>query len=220
MIQLSLPAMILKFLTPRSLAAPGVWAWACLVIGMGSGLMCYGTHFDITVTQWTRQTLAGQAAAWQALTHLGDGWVQVLGCGLAAAVLWQRYNAMACQLILAAPLSLLAGLADQVFLKIPFGRPRPKLWPELYDFQWFETAGSLRGFPSGHALTTLFILGFLWAMMPGKLRLPLMVIAGVVAFSRVAVGAHYLGDTLAGAGLGMGLGLWAAQCYQTRTTAP
>jgi undecaprenyl-diphosphatase len=59
-------------------------------------------------------------------------------------------------------------------------------------------------FPSGHA-TVAFACATVLALAVPRLRVPLFVLAALIAFSRVYVGVHYPFDVLAGAVLGVGL---------------
>jgi undecaprenyl-diphosphatase len=60
-------------------------------------------------------------------------------------------------------------------------------------------------FPSGHA-TTSFACATLLAAVEPRLRVPLYVLAALIAFSRLEVGVHFPLDVLAGSALGVGLG--------------
>jgi undecaprenyl-diphosphatase len=59
-------------------------------------------------------------------------------------------------------------------------------------------------FPSGHA-TVSFACATVLALAVPRLRVPLFVLAALIAFSRVYVGVHYPFDVLAGAVLGYGI---------------
>ena len=61
-------------------------------------------------------------------------------------------------------------------------------------------------FPSGHA-TVSFACATVLALAVPRLRVPLSVLATLIAFSRVSVGVHYPSDVLGGAVLGLLLGL-------------
>ncbi len=61
-------------------------------------------------------------------------------------------------------------------------------------------------FPSGHA-TVAFACATVLALAVPRLRWPLFGLAALVAFSRVYVGVHYPLDVLAGAALGVLIGL-------------
>jgi undecaprenyl-diphosphatase len=60
-------------------------------------------------------------------------------------------------------------------------------------------------FPSGHA-TTSFACAALLAAVEPRLRVPLYVLAALIAFSRLEVGVHFPLDVLAGSALGFALG--------------
>ncbi len=72
-------------------------------------------------------------------------------------------------------------------------------------------------FPSGHA-TTSFACATVLALAAPKLRLPLLLLAAAISWSRVYVGVHYPLDVLAGALLGVAVGLAVVRAArQTRT---
>lgn len=84
------------------------------------------------------------------------------------------------------------------------GRDRPPLSnpePEpLVDLS------ATQSFPSGHA-TVSFACATVLALAAPHLRVPLYALAALIAFSRVYVGVHYPFDVLAGAVLGLLLGV-------------
>jgi membrane-associated phospholipid phosphatase len=68
-------------------------------------------------------------------------------------------------------------------------------------------------FPSGHAATAFAAATAVGAFCP-RFRWPLFGLAAVVALSRIYLGVHYMLDVLAGAALGIGVGLaviWATR---------
>jgi membrane-associated phospholipid phosphatase len=85
-------------------------------------------------------------------------------------------------------------------LKVIFGRPRPKLLFQsgVYDFAWLGWRPDHWSFPSGHTATIVALMTALWYLWPRHLLFYILV-ATIVSLSRVVVGAHYLGDVLAGA---------------------
>lgn len=84
-------------------------------------------------------------------------------------------------------------------LKVVFGRPRPKLLfqSDVYAFAWLGWRPDHWSFPSGHSATIVALMTALWYLWPQHLLFYILV-AAIVSVSRVVVGAHYLGDTLAG----------------------
>ncbi len=61
-------------------------------------------------------------------------------------------------------------------------------------------------FPSGHAASSFACATVLAAAFP-RLRVPLFVLAALIAWSRVYIGVHFPLDVLAGALIGVGIGL-------------
>ena len=87
-------------------------------------------------------------------------------------------------------------------LKVIFGRPRPKLLfgSQAYDFSWLGMHADYWSFP-GHAATAAAAVTALWCLWPRPL--PIYVIAAALVASRVVTGAHYPGDVVMGAFLGL-----------------
>lgn len=73
-------------------------------------------------------------------------------------------------------------------------------------------------FPSGHAARAFLIAVVGTALAPPWLAAVLWVWAPLVALARVAMGVHYLSDILAGAVLGVLVGLLGLQFYQALVT--
>ena len=139
---------------------------------------------------------------WAFLTYLGNGW---------------GVFAIAFPLLLLAPRLLTAGIfagaisaiASSV-LKPFFDLPRPAgVLPESS----FHRIGELllsKAFPSGHTLTAFAIASALYFASAKSKRgslLWLFILASLVGLSRIAVGAHWLTDVLAGAGVGLWCGM-------------
>ena len=97
-------------------------------------------------------------------------------------------------------------------LKRVIGRGRPETWAidaplSFQSLNW--SAYEYQSFPSGHA-TTAFSLAAVVAFLWPKAFWPAMAFAGIVAVSRIVVGAHYPTDITAGAVLGV-LGAYAVR---------
>jgi membrane-associated phospholipid phosphatase len=94
-------------------------------------------------------------------------------------------------------------------MKLAFARPRPLLWPRLIE----EASYS---FPSGHAMGSLVLYGFLAYLLrqryPRQARLITGIaigLIGAIGLSRLYLGVHYPTDILAGYAAG---GLWLMTC--------
>ena len=154
-------------------------------------------------------TQAVPDAIWAFLTYLGNGW---------------GVFAIAFPLLLLAPRLLTAGIfagaisaiASSV-LKPFFDLPRPA---GVLSEGSFHRVGELllsNAFPSGHTLTAFASAGALYfasAKSKRDLLLWLFILASLVGISRIAIGAHWLTDVLAGAGVGLWCGMLGAKLSQ------
>ncbi|MBU3623563.1 phosphatase PAP2 family protein [Polynucleobacter sp. AP-Latsch-80-C2] len=142
---------------------------------------------------------------WAWLTFFGNGW---------------GVFAIAFPLLLLAPRLLTAGILTGViaalastFLKSWFDLPRPA--GLLEDGSFYRIGEPLlnRAFPSGHSITAFAIASALYFSVDNSKRRPMLLIfvfAVLIGLSRSAVGAHWLTDVLAGAGVGMWCGMIGA----------
>jgi len=151
-----------------------------------------------------------------ALTELGDAAVTlpVISAGL-LWLLWKRAWRPAAYWLAAASF----GAVLTVVLKAGFGLPRPL---PLYD-------GSIAfGFPSGHAAMSIVVFGFLGVLAARELSLRgkfvvfsiLAMIAGLIAFSRIYLGAHWLSDVLGGLSFGVAWVALLGIAYARRPAPP
>lgn len=153
-------------------------------------------------------------AAMQAVTHGGDGWtllMVLLLCG--GFLLLQRHKREAVSLLCAFGLSLLLNPR----LKLFFQRDRPQLWatliPRPSDFS----------FPSGHAMGAMTVYGLAALLLarayPQQQRAIWLSAAawiGLIGFSRVYLGVHWLSDVLAGFICGAAL-IWILANFTRRS---
>ncbi len=97
---------------------------------------------------------------------------------------------------------VVAGLMASL-LKFVIGRARPKLFEEHghLAFDMFGPGSSWASFPSGHT-TTIMSCAVALALLFPRARIPLLIAGLVIAFGRVATGAHYPSDILGGVALG------------------
>src|SRR2546423_7107177 len=118
----------------------------------------------------------------------------------------RRWHALA-SLVLTVPCGVILG----ELLKLIVRRQRPYLVGPFVDWVGYS-------FPSGHAISATLLYGFLavclWRVIEGRhWRVVTVFLAAVMAmavgFSRIALGAHYLTDVIAGTMFG---GLWLTVC--------
>jgi membrane-associated phospholipid phosphatase len=186
-------------------AIPAV-AWLTPIIPIALSLVIYfgdlqssSFLFINKLTQVLPDTL------WAWLTFLGNGW---------------GVFALAFPLLLLAPRLLAAGIlggaisgVTSAILKKIFDLPRPASLLEEGSFYRIGEPLLYKAFPSGHTLTAFAIASALYFASNKSQRKHcaiLFIVAALVGLSRNAVGAHWLTDVLAGAGVGMWCGMLGA----------
>lgn len=172
----------------------------CLIFALG--LLAIGQTGD-----WYSGFISAQAASqvlppwlWESLTTLGDGRVQ-LALMLPFCL---RYPRVFWALVVGA---LLAGAISRG-LKVWVPLPRPAAVLDASQITIIGARLTAHSFPSGHTVSA-FSFVVAWLALLGWWRaLPIVVIAALVGYSRVAVGAHWPVDVLAGGLIGL-VGGWA-----------
>jgi undecaprenyl-diphosphatase len=105
-------------------------------------------------------------------------------------------------------------------LKDAFDRPRPSLSdPDITALASLPDSAAM---PSGHAATAFAAAAVVSVFHP-RLAVPALATAAIVALSRVYLGVHWAGDVLAGAVLGIAIGLavaWVARRVLGRPRTP
>jgi undecaprenyl-diphosphatase len=88
-------------------------------------------------------------------------------------------------------------------LKFTFDRVRPS--DRFDDPEPLLRIAHTPSFPSGHAATSFACAGALAPYVTRRIAVALYVLAGLISWSRVYVGAHYPLDILVGAALGLAI---------------
>ncbi|MCC5646840.1 phosphatase PAP2 family protein [Nostoc sp. CHAB 5824] len=140
------------------------------------------------------------------ITNLGNPNTVVIVAGVTLLLLWwQRYREEAKIFVLAC----LGGLILNTGLKLLFSKPRPELWHRLISEKSFS-------FPSGHALGSMVLYGFIAYELAihyphfAKVIYSLTVIfIAAIGISRLYLGVHWPTDIIAGYGVGF---LWLMIC--------
>ncbi|NBX54436.1 MAG: phosphatase PAP2 family protein [Betaproteobacteria bacterium] len=170
-----------------------IWiASAALLAALALQASPWNASVFMIVNTWGAQW---SAVLWSCLTILGDTWV-VLAL-LAIGLWWQPQALLA--FALAVPLAGAISRLTKVISQVP--RPAGALDPG--SFHIIGPVLEFHAFPSGHTLSAFALVGVLWAGR--QIRWfgwwALGVAAGV-GLSRIAVGAHWPADVVAGAALG------------------
>ena len=163
--------------------------------------------FDTTILLWLHQhSNATIDNLMLTLTKLGNPeFVVVLVTVSFSLLLWYK-RVWAAQILF---LTCLGGLILNQGLKLVFAKPRPQLWTPLIVEHSYS-------FPSGHALGSSALYGFLAVLLASqypRYRLGIysiaVVIVGSIGLSRLFLGVHYPTDIIAGYAVGL---LWLNTC--------
>ena len=125
----------------------------------------------------------------KSVTFLGNGgWFWILCAVVLLAVPKTGY---------AAALSLIFGaIVTNLLLKNIVARPRP--FAEIEALIPMITKPKDFSFPSGHTTASFAVALVMLRMLPKKFGIPAVVLAALVAFSRLYLGVHYPTDVLTG----------------------
>jgi undecaprenyl-diphosphatase len=133
------------------------------------------------------------------LSRAGSSGLLWVAIGLAVAIAYRKYRVLVVTILAVLVADTTNALLKDVFDRerpnVRYAEPGPLLTPPRSD-----------SFPSGHAATSFAAATVIAAAAP-RLRVPLYVLAALVAWSRVYVGVHYPLDVLVGAVYGTLLGL-------------
>lgn len=194
---------------------------ACAVLFL-AGLAL--TQVDHPFSRWLHRSLMPWDPWLQRITTVGEGWFLAPACIVAGAgfAIFRNHYWKSCALALA---SLVVSLAPTHLLKWVLGRPRPYLAGDtrfesidFTQFQWFAETHDFRGFPSGHS-SAVFAVLWIGASLhaPRAVRAAFVITGVVVGMSRVALAKHFLGDVVAGAGIGIAVAQTVVLFYQRRS---
>ncbi|MDY2699596.1 MAG: phosphatase PAP2 family protein [Lachnospiraceae bacterium] len=151
-------------------------------------------NLDATILLFIQEHLRVEALHWfwKGITFLGNaGWFWVvLGLILLIPRKTRKVGIMALVSI------FVCFLFTNVMIKNLVARPRPYVtYSEIYPLIKKPTEFS---FPSGHACVSFASAFIYFRMLPRKYGVSAIVLAGLIAFSRLYVGVHYPGDVLGG----------------------
>ncbi len=156
--------------------------------------MAYLTELDTQLLLFIHKIFHTDAfdAFWSGITHLGDlGWFWIFTAILLALNSKTRTVGIAAIAALA-----LSTFISNVILKNAVMRPRPfEVLPQLLPL---ITSASGYSFPSGHT-TAAFASAFTYyRLLPKWFGIPALLLATLIAFSRLYLGVHYPGDIIGG----------------------
>ena len=183
------------------------WFFAKLAVGVMEGAPL--TQTDVRVSAWLHAHANPRVTFGLLLvTHLHSTLgISVMTFVVVMYLVWRRQR----HLIVGLLLSVAGGMLLNVLLKNVFHRARPKFDGQILTLTSY-------GFPSGHTMAATCFYGALavfavWKLKSWIARLAAVAMAslliGLVGFSRIYLGAHYLSDVLGAIGEGLA---WLSFC--------
>jgi undecaprenyl-diphosphatase len=125
------------------------------------------------------------------LSRAGSSGLVWVVISIVVGIVWRRYALFGMTL-----LTVVVADTSNYLLKDVFDRPRPSA--RYAEPEPLLHPPPSHSFPSGHAATSFACATVIGASAP-KLRVPLYVLAALIAWSRVYVGVHYPVDVVVGA---------------------
>jgi membrane-associated phospholipid phosphatase len=163
----------------------------------------FDTNILLTVRNWHSPPLD---IAMLVITFIGDPLVLFISCLILGTWLLRlKQKSEATTLAIAA----IGAIGLNILLKHLFSRARPALWDRIVDVGQYS-------FPSGHAMVSMVIYGFIGYILANRYRrqqwwivslTTLLVIA--IGFSRLYLGVHWPTDIIAGYAAGL---VWLIAC--------
>lgn len=213
----------------RTRAQPLLWSFAYVVLFCLVSMLA----FDRPVAFWLKANVGGEVEGFfKVITRLGEAELYLVPAGLLWAGLmiaggragthearqrWRRLSFTPAFLFLSIAVS---GLISNA-IKISLGRYRPRyLFDQgLYGFSPFNTEWGMNSFPSGHSQAAFAAMVALMVIFP-RYDLFWLLIATLVALSRVVTTVHYLSDAVAGSYLAVAVTLLLARAFRARGIDP
>lgn len=156
------------------------------------------------------------------ITLLGDSLFPIVGSLLLYVIFRKRNTVFARQNLYIFSVVVISGLVVDV-IKIIAGRMRPELLIDHQQYGFtglqFEFDSLFYSFPSGHSATAFSFFIALSLLVP-KYKLIFILMAVLVALSRIILVHHYLSDVLVGSAIGTITAYWMYYRYYLQAPTP
>lgn len=151
-------------------------------------------QFEASIILWIQENLRGALDSLVVfITHLGDEGYLWIALGI-VLLFWKKTRPIGVTVLLSL---LFDFLIVNVTLKGLVARPRPFVVNEAI-VPLIGGVSPYRSFPSGHSGGSFAAMLALYKWVPKKIGVPALVLASLVALSRLYVGVHYPTDILGG----------------------
>ena len=155
-------------------------------------------QFEASIILWIQENLRGPMdAVVQCITYLGDDGILWIAMGI-VLLFWKKTRPIGITVLISL---LFDYLIINVALKALIARPRPFVVNELIT-PLVTNVSPYRSFPSGHSGGSFSAMFALYKWVPKKIGIPALILATMVALSRLYVGVHYPTDIIAGCIIG------------------
>lgn len=162
-------------------------------------------QFEASIILWIQENLRGPLdGLWVFITHLGDDGLLWIAMGI-TLLFFNKTRSIGFTVLLSL---LFDFLMINVTLKGVFSRPRPFVVNEAI-VTLISKPSPFRSFPSGHSGGSFAAMFALYKWVPKKIGIPALVLAALVALSRLYVGVHYPTDIIGGCMIGFMCSVWA-----------
>ena len=162
-------------------------------------------QFEASIILWIQENLRGALdGLWLFITHLGDDGILWIIMGI-VLLFWKKTRPIGFTVLISL---LFDFLIVNVTLKDMIARPRPFVVNEAI-VPLVTDVSPYRSFPSGHSGGSFAAMFALYKWVPKKVGIPALVLAALVALSRLYVGVHYPTDILIGCVVGFMCSVWA-----------
>lgn len=165
--------------------------------------------------------LEGTNVFFNQITLLGDSLYPIAGSLLLYVIFRKRNTVFARQSLYVFSVVVISGLVVDM-IKIIAGRMRPEMLIDHQQYGFtglqFEFDSLFYSFPSGHSATAFSLFVALSLLHP-KYKTVFILLAALVALSRVVLVHHYLSDVLVGSAIGAMTAYWMYERYYLRKNA-
>lgn len=160
-------------------------------------------QFDSTILLWIQENVRNPILnpIFITITHLGDAGIFWIALSLFMCIFKKTRKVG----IFALGALIISVLFNNVFLKNVIGRIRP--YEIIAGLECIVKHATDPSFPSGHTGASIAAATVYLKELPKKFSIPALVVAILIALSRLYIGIHYPTDVIAGAITGAAIGI-------------